>query len=89
MKKTVSFKGAIAYVSILIGINIVVMLINDHLKSDLFLFIGNILPISFILPWILLYIEKKEKFRLGRYLYFVLMTLISSGILAYLFVLRF
>jgi len=89
MKKTVSFKGAIAYVSILIGINIVVMLINDHLKSDLFLFIGNILPISFILPWILLYIEKKEKFRLSRYLYFVLMTLISSGILAYLFVLRF
>jgi len=88
-KRTVSFKGAAIYVSTLLVTNLIVMLINDYLKSEIFLFIGNILPISFIFPATLLYIEKRETFQLGRYLYFVMMTLISCGILGYLFVLRF
>ncbi|WP_179394265.1 hypothetical protein [Lacticaseibacillus absianus] len=84
-----NFLSAAVFIGGLAIINLVIIFLNDTLHSKPLMFFGNTIGIGLLFPAVLLYIERKEKFVLPRYLYFVVMTTIAMSILMYLFVYRF
>lgn len=83
------FTSAIWYVAILAVVNVILILLNQSIQSDGFLFLGNIITISFIFPGMTLYFERKEPFQWKRYSYFVGLTFVSLFIICQLFFYRF
>lgn len=83
------FKGATLFIVGLAVINFIIIAIMDFWPCKALLFFGNVISIGLLFPATLLYVDRKEKINFKRYLYFVIMTMIASGILMYLFVYRF
>lgn len=83
------FKGTVLFISGLLVINLIIIAIMDFWPCKALMFFGNIIAIGLLFPAALLYVDRKEKFNFKRYLYFVTMTMIASGILMYIFVYRF
>ena len=87
-RKQPNFLSAAVFIFGLTIVNIIVILINDTVHSDWVTFIGNTIGIGLLFPASLLYIERKEKFNLKRFLYFFVLTAVATGILMYWFVVR-
>lgn len=83
------FKSAIVFIIGLAIVNLIIIFLNDTFHSKPLMFFGNVIAIGFLFPATLLYVKRKEKFKIGRYLYFSFMTMMATGILMYLFVYRF
>lgn len=84
----VSFRNAFIYVGLLIAINTVVIFLNLKINSERFIFLANVGAISLIFPYVILFLDKKEKFALKRYAYFVGLTFIALVIICNLFIYR-
>lgn len=84
-----NFLSAAVFIGGLALLNLLIIFINDSLHSQALTFFGNTFGIGLLFPAVLLYIERKETFKLPRYLYFVVMTSLAFGIIMYLFVFRF
>ncbi len=89
MRMQPNFKSASLFILGLAVVNLIIIFLNDYFHCRAIMFFGNVIAIGLLFPATLLYTERKEKFNLYRYLYFVLMTMIASAILMYLFVYRF
>lgn len=83
------FKGTVVFIAGLAVINLIIIAIMDIWPCKALMFYGNVVTIGLLFPATLLYIDRKEKFELKRYLYFSLMTMIATGILMYMFVYRY
>lgn len=88
-RKQPNFIGTVFFIVGLAIINLIVIFLNDYFDSKLLTFLGNTIGIGLLFPISLLYIERKEKFDLKRYMYFSILTAMATGIVMYLFVLRF
>lgn len=87
-KNPVSFRNAFIYVGLLMAINTIVILLNLKINSERFLFLANVSAISLVFPYVILFLDKKEKFSLKRYGYFAALTFIALFIICNLFVYR-
>jgi len=83
------FLGSIVFIVGLAIINLLIILLNDYFHSKGLTFFGNVISIGFLLPYTLLYIDRKQKFSWKRYLSFSIQTMIAEGIITYMFVMRF
>ena len=88
-RKQPNFLSASVFIADLAILNLALIFLNDYVHSDALTFWGNTIGIGLLFPASLLYIERKEKFVLKRYLYFAAMTTVAIGILMYLFVIKF
>lgn len=82
------FLSAVVFIIGLGLINVVSIFIGEHTNMDTAIFFGNTLGAGLLFPLSLLYIQRKEKFILSRYIYFTTLTTIAVAVLMYLFILR-
>ena len=83
------FLGSVVFVIGLAVVNLLIILLNDYFHSKGLTFFGNVISIGFLFPYVLLYIDHKQKFNWKKYLSLSIQTIIAVGIVAYLFVMRF
>lgn len=83
-----NFLSAVVFIAGLAVVNVISIIVGDHTDMNTSLFFGNVFGAGLLFPLSLLYIQRKEKFNLQRYLYFAIMTTFAVAVLMYLFILR-
>lgn len=89
MSKKMKFKHASIYVLLLMFLNIIIIGLNSFIRSDSFVYLANVIAISLVFPFVVLYIEKNERFNLKRYIKFSVSTFICLFVICNLFIYKF